>query len=131
MKKFTLSAGERLAINNLLNDLKGGLQQINMGFKIMDKVMFNEKEQKALGMKQEFAKSGLPQLTWNISKDKPKEIEFSDDQAELVKQQIQLKSDKGEMSISDRFLMDLAKKLGMDIGVEEEKKEEKEDGKKK
>ena len=130
MRRFTLSAGERLAITNLLNDLKGGLQQINMGFKVMDKVMFNEKESKALGLKQTFGKSGLPQLTWNISKDKPKEIEFSDDQTELIKAQIQLKSDKGEMSISDRFLMDLAQKFGMDIG-EEDKKEEKKDEKKK
>lgn len=118
MKTLTLSVGERIAINNLLNDLKGGLQTINMGFKIMDKMILTEAEQKQIEMKQMFSKGGIPQITWNIKKEKNKSIELSDDQYKLIKEQIQAKSDKKEMDISDRYLLSLAQKMEMDIGEE-------------
>ncbi len=118
MKTLKLSTGERLAVNNLLNDLKGGLLQINMGSKIVDKMSFNEKEQKDLGMKQTFGRSGTPQLSWNIKKDKEKEIELSNDQAKLIKEQIQQKSDKGEFTLNDKYILQVAEKLEME-GLEE------------
>jgi len=123
MKNLKLSIGERVAVNNMLNDLKGGLQTINMGFKVMDKMTIDEKEQKAVEMKQSFSRTGVPQLAWNIKKDKEKEIELSDDQFKLIKEQIQNKSDKNEMEMSDRYLISLAGK--MEMGVEEKKEEEK------
>ena len=129
MKKFTLSVGERMGIGNLLNSFQGGLQQVNMCFKVLDKVVVDEKERKIIEFKQEFSRGGLPQVKWNPRKEKSKEIEFSDDQAKLITEQIQLKSDKGEMSMSDIFLLELAKKFGMDVG-DEEKKEEKDEKKK-
>jgi hypothetical protein len=121
-KILKLSVGERIAINNMLNDLKGGLQTINQGFKIMDKMAIDEKEQKLIEMKSMVSRQGMPQLTWNIKKEKEKEIELTDDQYSIIEKQIKDKSDKNELSMSDRYLLSLAGKMNMDIG--EEKKEE-------
>ena len=123
-KLLKLSVGERIAINNMLNDLKGGLQDINQGFKIMDKMVLDEAEQKRIEMKQAFSRTGAAQLSWNIKKEKDKEIELTDDQLSIIEKQIKEKSEKNELTMGDRFLISLAEKMNLNIG-EEEKEEKK------
>ena len=128
MKTIKMSVGERLAINNLLNGVKGGLSVINMAFKVMDRIEFKEVEAKMIEMKTITSPQGTPQLNWNDKRAKDKEIEFSDDQVTLIKDEIKTKSEAGELTTADRYILSLAEKLDIDIGGEKsEEKSEKKD----
>lgn len=121
MTKLKLSVGERLAINNLLNDFKGGLSDLNKVFKIMDKVGFKEEETKYFELISTVSRGGAPQMSWDIKKDKEVEIEFSEEQVKTIKEELTKKSESKELTIGDKFLVGLAGKVGLDLEEKEEK----------
>ena len=120
-----LNAGQRLALINLLNEFKGELKGVYQIFKILDKIIFSDKEQKGIELKQIMDRAGRFQFTWNPKKDKEKQVELSDTHLTIIKEAIKNKSEKKELTMADKSLLDIAQKIGMneEMELEEEKAE--------
>lgn len=123
MKKFDLSVGQRVALENLLYEYKGATGGVYRALKVLDKITFNETERKKYEIRYIPNRQGGTSINWNIKKEKNKEIQLEDLEIELIKTLIEGKSSRGEMTLGDRFLIQVAELFGMDLG--EEPKEEK------
>ena len=125
MKKLNLSVGQRVALENLLYDYKGSTGGVYRATKILDKVTFNEAERKKYEIRYVMNRQGGTNVNWNAKKEKSKAIDLEDLEIDLIKQLIEDKSSKGEFSLADRFLIQVAELLGIEMEEKEEKKEEK------
>ena len=110
MKKTILTIKERLGIGGLLNkkyQQKGlSLEMLTLSQKIMEKLMVDKDEGKKINLKNENGR-----LSWDLKKDKGKEIEFSEDHVKFLKEIIQGFSDAKDFSLEDGFVIDLITKL--------------------
>jgi len=110
MKKVVLSVRERLGIGGLLNkkyQQKGlSLETLNHAQKIVEKLTMDEKERKGVELKSENGR-----LTWDLRKDKGKDVEFSEDQIKFLKEVIQGFSESKEFSLEDGYVVDLIEKI--------------------
>jgi len=122
MKNLLLSVGQRVAIENLIYDFKGSTGGVYRALKILDKVSFNEDERKKYEIRYNVNKQGGTNVNWNAKKEKPKNVGLEDLEVDLIKQLIEGKSSKGEMGLGDRFLLQTAELLGVEM---EDKQEEK------
>jgi len=131
MKTINLVLAERFGIIRLLNEKyqKGGLDlggihkamNINEKITIKGTLGFDKggqvkqtEEYKAFDIKQIFAKDGQSSITWDSTKDKGVDAEFSEDEFKLIKELLQTKSDSKEFGMADNYAITLAKKLGIE-----------------
>ena len=123
MKTINLTIGERIAITGLFNEAyqRGGLdlQSLNRAMKIVQKVEILDEERRKCDFRLDYASNTI---TWNVKKDKGKEVELNEDQTKMIKDAIENKNSNKSFSMSDRHLITVAEKLGIEI--KEEKKNE-------
>ena len=123
MKKLNFSIGERVALESLLYEFKGQTRGVYRALKVLDKVTFNEAERKKFEIRYILNRQGGTTVNWNAKKEKEKMVELEDLEIDLIKNLIEGKSSRGEMTLGDKFLLSVATKIGMEL--EEETKEEK------
>ena len=132
-----LNVLQRLLLNGFVNDYhKAGLSlsDLSKAMKVAEKLAFTEEEQKVLNVRLESAdESGKPYTNakgestslyrWNKENaetkevvDFPREIEFSQDQADLLKSVFNKKNDGKEFNFENGPVMiEVAKELGISI----------------
>lgn len=110
MRTFVLSVKERLGLGGILNKKyqQGGLSlaTLSIAQKILEKLMIDEPETKDIKLEN---KNG--RLTWDLKKDKGKQVEFNEDQAKLLKEIINGLSEKKEFSLEDGYIVELVEKI--------------------
>lgn len=114
MKKLDLTIGEIVAARLVMNEVKGGILDINMAMKVLDHIELTEEENKKVGL--EMKTPGT--FTWKDEKF-TKSVELSDDQVKLLVQQIK---DKKDFSVfGGKYVVKLAEKIDPAILTEEKK----------
>lgn len=145
MKTINFTIQERLSLPQFLNAVyqKGGLtlQMLtdaqNITRKLALEIGLGEKpdkegnykairgeEAKKVNLRQGFIfDKGIrtPQLFWDATKDKGKEIELTEDEINLLKEIIERKNTEKAFSMTDGYIIELAKKLGLELTKEEKK----------
>lgn len=115
MKKLNLNVGEILSARLVLNEVKGLLSEIRKALKILDKIELTEEEHKAVGMT-----NGVGgQISWK-DQDFTKEVELSDEQADLMK--VQLKGKADFSVVGAQYAVSLAEQLDPEMFKEEDTK---------
>lgn len=132
-----LNVLQRLLLNGFMNEYaKSGLalSEMNKALKIVDKLAFKEDEQKELNVRLESKdeagnplKNGNGENTtvykWNREDaetkdvvDYPREVDFSKEQSEMLKEVLKKKNDNKEFTLENGPAMfDIAKELGIDV----------------
>ena len=121
----------RILLRGILNDegKKGhSLSDLNMFFKILDKITFTEEENKEYNFRVENVTDSegkeVSSLRWNVKKDgkeggkdldAEKEFEFSDEQGDKLKEVLQKKNDAKEFTVENFAIKDVAEQLGLKI----------------
>lgn len=127
MKTLKLKVVHRILIHGMLNTdgTKSGnftLKNLSLMLKILDRVNFSEEEAKVLNIRVE--EGGT--VKWNAfttaedgtktDVDVEKEIELSDDQAELLKDIMKQKNERKEFTLNGLTpMMEIAQQLGFEI----------------
>lgn len=133
--EILLTINERFGIKNLLSEVysKGGLglETLKPAQKVIEAVNvpieFDKKPSKdgtfkaikgdeamKVNMRQVLAVvegKQTGQLVWDSDKDKGKKLDFTENETKLLKEVIQNKSDKKELTIADAWIVDLEEKL--------------------
>lgn len=114
MEKLKLSVAERFSLTNLLTEIyrAGGLdlKSLKKAFNVMDKIEMTEKEAKQIKLKQTGAT-----ITWDPKSAKDVEIEFSKDEADLIREAVKDKNEKKGFTMADKNILTLAEKLELEI----------------
>ena len=105
-KTISLSIGERIRMLVILNAFKGNLDKLAIILEDIKQLPVIDEEWK----KAERVVVG-DQWNWDEEKGGMKEITFQKDTIDYVLQEIKEKSDKNELGIGDKPLIDLRKKL--------------------
>lgn len=115
MTKLSLKVQERLGINRFLNEAyqAGGLdlKGLSTAQKLIDKITILPKEFKTINWKE----TGDGRATWSPSRDKGKDFEFTSDEKKMLTEIIENKNKEKKFGAADMFVIDLAKKLKIDI----------------
>lgn len=115
MTKLSLKIQERLGVNRFLNETyqAGGLdlKGVSTAQKLTGKIAILPKELKAIGWKE----TDDGRATWSPNKDKGKDFEFTSDEKKMLIGVIEGKNTEKKFSAADMFVVELAKKLKIDI----------------
>ena len=115
MKKLDLTVGQIIGATLVLNEVKGGIIDINMAMKILDRIELTEEEKKTVGL--EMKTPGT--YSWTDEKF-TKVIELSDDHVKLLVAQIKEKKDF--TVFGGKYVVQLAEKIDPEMLKEDEKK---------
>ena len=114
MEKLKLSVSERFALTNLLSAIsqKGGMDlgSLRKAINIVGKVEITAKEATQIQLKQEGSN-----VTWAPTKAKDIEVEFNQDEGNLIRDAIKKKSEEKAFTLADRNILTLADKLELKL----------------
>lgn len=116
MKTIKIKVKERMGLIGLLNKTyeKGGLdlKSLTISQKLVNQLIIQEDEGKKIKWEQNPINGNF---TWDLKKDKGKDIEFTDDALKLVADIIKRRNDSKEFALEDTFLVELTEKLGIEV----------------
>jgi hypothetical protein len=118
MKTLKLNTSERIGIISILNELyqAGGLtlQALTNASKVTNKCTLDEKDKKSAKFTENKNESGVVTgFTWDNKYEK--DIEFADDEINLIKDSIKTKNDKKGFNLQDKFIIPLMEKIDLDL----------------
>jgi len=118
MKKLKLTANECFFVLQLMNEVKGSLDQMRQAMKIQDIVFLTTEDRKAIGIRPE-KRNGKEMMVWD-NVEWTKAVELSEEKIDLIKTVFNKKNDDKTWEMNDARTADiLEKKLD---GIKEEKK---------
>lgn len=119
-----LSVQERIQLITLVNEFKGNISGLSKIMKIVDQIEMSEKEKKEIDFNLVPQNNGMFFYNWDIKKAKDKGVELDEMQVGFIKQIIEAKSARNELTVEDKITLKLAEKLGINFDENPSKKPE-------
>ena len=111
MKKIGLNISERLFALQILNAFKGDLDKLAVVLDDIKQFSITAEDWSNADRKIEKSDDGTEQWTWSDENGGEKEIELQEGTAAYLVEQIEKKNKSGELTLRDRAVITLKKKL--------------------